>query len=532
VANPTTEVNAYLLRVPAGGRPFRVIEVNVYLLRVPGNVTGITNNVDTTRSQSFTYDHLNRILTAETTSTYATSPTHCWGESYTYDQWGNLTAIGVASTSYNSCTQESLSVTALSNNQLSETGYSYDASGNMLTDGRNTYTWNAESQLKTGAGVMYTYDGDGHRVEKSNGTLYWYGVGSDSLMETDLSGNLTDEYIFFGGKRIARRDSSNNVVYYAADHLGTSRVVTSSAGAILDQSDFYPFGGERVLSASSGNTYKFTSKERDSESNLDNFGARYDSSILGRFMSPDEAFADQHPANPQSWNLYTYTGNNPLRNIDPNGRGIIDLQALAAKVSSWFTGGVKRDGGAGNFAKNNAIGAAKGTGSFLANTVKTASAAGQLVSGNPVGAMQTMMTSNPQALQPSNQTQAQASTATQVTLTVATAVIGGEASAGEATTTAIHFTDDAGMAAISSSGFLNADTFVTLPSEIPSGASSSAVEDLLGIDPGKGANSIIFDTSTDNLRIPFNGPTTDGGALQFQLNNPVPIDPANFKPLK
>jgi YD repeat-containing protein len=69
-----------------------------------GNVTGITNNVDTTRSQSFTYDHLNRILTAETTSTHATSPTHCWGESYTYDQWGNLTAIGVASTSYNSCT--------------------------------------------------------------------------------------------------------------------------------------------------------------------------------------------------------------------------------------------------------------------------------------------------------------------------------------------------------------------------------------------------------------------------------------------
>ena len=56
MANPTTEVNAYLLRVPAGGRPFRVIEVNVYLLRVPGNVTGITNNVDTTRSQSFTYD--------------------------------------------------------------------------------------------------------------------------------------------------------------------------------------------------------------------------------------------------------------------------------------------------------------------------------------------------------------------------------------------------------------------------------------------------------------------------------------------
>ena len=42
-------------------------------------------------------------------------------------------------------------------------------------------------------------------------------------------------------------------------------------------------------------TYKFTGKERDSESGLDNFGARYNSSNLGRFMSPDKPFADQTP---------------------------------------------------------------------------------------------------------------------------------------------------------------------------------------------------------------------------------------------
>ncbi|HXO00272.1 MAG TPA: RHS repeat-associated core domain-containing protein [Candidatus Acidoferrales bacterium] len=311
-----------------------------------GNVTGITNNVDTTRSQSFTYDHLNRILTAETTSTYATSPTHCWGESYTYDQWGNLTAIGVASTSYNSCTQESLSVTVstLGNNQLSATGFSYDASGNMLTDSRHTYTWNAENQLKSvdGTTYTYTYDGDGHRVEKSNGKLYWYGTGSDPLMETDLSGNLTDEYIFFGGKRIARRDSSGNIVYYAADHLGTSRVVASSAGAILDQSDFYPFGGERVLSASSGNTYKFTSKERDTESNLDNFGARYDSSILGRFMSPDPKPASAHAVNPQSWNRYVYTLNNPMKYVDPNGLDIVLAAGLSQSDRSYVVNNLAR----------------------------------------------------------------------------------------------------------------------------------------------------------------------------------------------
>jgi len=81
-----------------------------------------------------------------------------------------------------------------------------------------------------------------------------------------------------GGKRIARHDYQNNVVYYFADHLGTSRVVANSSGALLDDSDFYPFGGERPVLSSSGNTYKFTGKERDSESGLDDFDARYYSS--------------------------------------------------------------------------------------------------------------------------------------------------------------------------------------------------------------------------------------------------------------
>jgi RHS repeat-associated protein len=71
-------------------------------------------------------------------------------------------------------------------------------------------------------------------------------------------------------------------------------------------------------------TYKFTGKERDSESGLDNFGARYASSSMGRFMSPDwsespEAVPYGILSNPQTLNLYAYVKNNPGKDTDPTG---------------------------------------------------------------------------------------------------------------------------------------------------------------------------------------------------------------------
>lgn len=67
---------------------------------------------------------------------------------------------------------------------------------------------------------------------------------------------------------------------------------------------------------------QFTGKERDSESGLDNFGKRYFGSSLGRFMTPDPPLMDQHIADPQSWNLYSYVRNNPVSFIDPDGNAI------------------------------------------------------------------------------------------------------------------------------------------------------------------------------------------------------------------
>ncbi len=86
---------------------------------------------------------------------------------------------------------------------------------------------------------------------------------------------------------------------------------------------YYPFGEQDNTICSTANltTHKFTGKERDTESNLDNFGARYYSSAMGRFVSPDST-AYVKPIAPQSWNLYAYARNNPLLYIDPTGNTV------------------------------------------------------------------------------------------------------------------------------------------------------------------------------------------------------------------
>jgi RHS repeat-associated protein len=168
------------------------------------------------------------------------------------------------------------------------------------------------------AGVTYGNDGDGKRVKKSNGELYWYGTGPDPLLETDLSGNNPTEYVFFNGKRIARRDPSGTVYYYFEDHLGSSRVIVQAGqNTACYEADFYPFGGERVVTNTCGQNYKFAGMERDSETGNDQTWFRYYASNLGRWLSPDPVAGDI--TNPQSLNRYAYVLNNPCSLVDPLG---------------------------------------------------------------------------------------------------------------------------------------------------------------------------------------------------------------------
>jgi RHS repeat-associated protein len=196
-----------------------------------------------------------------------------------------------------------------------------------------------------------------------------------------------------------------------------------------------------------------TGKERDTESGNDYFGARYYSSAMGRFMSPDWA-AKASPVpyatfgDPQSLNLYAYMRNNPLGGADPDGHCDISCQF---SIVMGIVHGIQRDGSVGAYAKNVGTGILKGAGSTIVNTANLV-AAGP----NPGAIAAAVLSPGPAALQPSNTTQAQASFATQVLLPAAAGPVLGAAgeaeSVGAGTTSLFRAVDATELESIQGTG--------------------------------------------------------------------------------
>lgn len=277
-----------------------------------------SNNIDTGRTQNSAFDAVGRIKSA---ASQANSGADCWGQNFTIDPVGNLTDIAVAK-----CSSTSFSSAVNGNNQLSS-GYTYDHSGSISNDGFYSFTYNGEGQIASAGTVNYTYDGNRTRVEKSSGTLYWRDAGGSTIAETNLSGTTTNEYVFFGGRRVVQRDPSGNLYLYLADQIGSTRsitkVATSGSASICYDADFAPYGSEIAHTNSCSPNYKFTGYERDTETGLDYALNRYYNPRIGRFMSTDPlGTASVNQTNPQSSNRYTYVANNPSIFVDSTGTDI------------------------------------------------------------------------------------------------------------------------------------------------------------------------------------------------------------------
>jgi RHS repeat-associated protein len=283
-----------------------------------GQIQSVTDSADAGRTANYTYDAWARLKTAQTTGDTAYP---AWGLSFTYDRYGNRTAQSVTTGSApaNSLTFATTGG-ALTNHA---DGYSYDASGNMLNDGTNTLTYDAENRALSSSGSLgsatYTYDGNGLRVEKSgsNGSTIYIFSGAKVIGEYAPSAqpsSPTTEYVYAGANLVASI-ASGTPTYYHPDQL-SARALTSSTGSVVGQQGNYPFG-ESWYSSGTATKWKFTSYERDPESANDYAMARYDVNRLGRFNSPDPVPGSI--ADPQSWNRYVYVRNGPVNLLDPLG---------------------------------------------------------------------------------------------------------------------------------------------------------------------------------------------------------------------
>ena len=296
-----------------------------------GNIASMVATGTQAFNRSYAYDSLNRLSALSSPS----DPAGCTGLSWTYDPWGNQTDQTVTS---GNCL--SLHVTVGTNNRINVAPYQYDAAGNMIQDASHQYFYDAENHLiqvdgaagycssgsGTAATACYAYDALGRRVHKATAsaqTDYIYNLDSQVISEANSSTWL-NVYLHLNGTLFAQYTlGAPRTDFIHTDHLGSARLVTAFVPgtpptySVYDSMDYLPFGEQ--IAGSSATTHKFTSKERDSESGLDNFGARYNSSSLGRFMSPDPGNAGVVNADPQSWNAYAYVRNNPVNLTDPTG---------------------------------------------------------------------------------------------------------------------------------------------------------------------------------------------------------------------
>ena len=267
---------------------------------------------------------------------------------YSYDKLGNIESVIQGGTdgftrnyTYNAGTN-TLKFIADPGTTVLES-YTYDNCGNTLTTNLNRYyVWNHSDQLLSyyndagGGPTVYTqYDYAGQdRVSKLvrtgtagrpiyERTIYIDGIFEYVKLENGTVYEKNYLHIMDDKSRIAELrvgdvfpgDITDDVVYVLEDNIGSSVTRLSDTGTVIDEEEYYPFG-DSSLRTFTYKRYRYVGKERDAESGLYYYGARYYAAWTCRFISVDPL------AGKYVWqSSYVHADNNPINKVDHNGMG-------------------------------------------------------------------------------------------------------------------------------------------------------------------------------------------------------------------
>ncbi len=279
------------------------------------DLTSITDELNSSNTQTFTTDLWNELDTAQGAYGSINYSSYNDGMNRTYE------TINGSQTNYtyNTTTGRLSSLSGGTNKT-----YSYDADGNLTSDGTNTYTYDDTNRLAsvaTSSGTdAYQYNGLGQRVEKTAGgvtTVFVYDEAGHLIGEYTSTGGLIAEHIWLNNRPVGVITSAG-LYYVQTDQLGTPRVITNSSKTIVWQWHSDPFGNGSPTGSLTYNL-RFPGQYYDAETGKDyNYFRDYDP-ITGRYIESDPIGL---------WggiNTYTYTSNNPLIWADRFGLAPGDL---------------------------------------------------------------------------------------------------------------------------------------------------------------------------------------------------------------
>ncbi len=215
--------------------------------------------------------------------------------------------------------------------------FSYDANGNLIYGFGQYYEYDSFNklirvrQLNANGNIIaqYWYDADGNRIKKllvsatGNQSIYYIG---NFVQIRNSSGVFNTTYYYDRDSLVAERRYDNQLYFYHPDHLGSTSLITNITGDVVDLTNYDPYG---LVTEGGSSRYLYTGKEKDRETNLEYYGARYYSPYVSRFIQPDMNIPDIY--NPQDLNRYSYVRNNPYKYVDPTGNN--PLLYLAATTT-------------------------------------------------------------------------------------------------------------------------------------------------------------------------------------------------------